>query len=56
MHIDKVNNFLMELGTGIYIYGAKVRIEVGETEKFIDILFITPRHLLCSGRNQDGKI
>lgn len=43
--IDKVNNFLMELGTGFAYMGKEVRIEVGDTEKFIDMLFYnTQRH------------
>ena len=33
--IDKVNNFLIELGTGFAYMGREVRIEVGESEKFI---------------------
>ena len=37
--IEKVNNFLMELGTGFAYMGREVRIEVGDTEKFIDMLF-----------------
>lgn len=43
--INKVNNFLMELGTGFAYIGREVRIEVGEVEKFIDMLFYnTQRH------------
>ena len=43
--IEKVNNFLMELGTGFAYMGREVRIEVGDTEKFIDMLFYnTQRH------------
>ena len=37
--IEKVNNFLMELGTGSAYMGREVRIEVGDTEKFIDMAF-----------------
>lgn len=43
--IEKVNNFLIELGTGFAYMGREVRIEVGDTEKFIDMLFYnTQRH------------
>lgn len=43
--IDKVNHFLMELGTGFAYMGREVRIEVGKTEKYIDMLFYnTQRH------------
>ena len=35
----------MELGTGFAYMGREVRIEVGDTEKFIDMLFYnTQRH------------
>ena len=35
----------MELGTGFAYMGREVRIEVGETEKYIDMLFYnTQRH------------
>lgn len=37
--IQKVNTFLMELGTGFAYMCREVRIEVGDTEKFIDMLF-----------------
>ena len=37
--INKVNNFLMELGTGFAYMGREVRIVVGKVEKFIDMLF-----------------
>lgn len=43
--LDKVENFLMELGTGFAFMGREVRIEVGNTEKYIDMLFYnTQRH------------
>ena len=35
---SKVNNFLIELGTGFAYMGREVRITVGEVEKFIDML------------------
>ncbi len=37
--INKAEKFLMELGTGFAYMGREVRIEVGDTEKFIDMLF-----------------
>ena len=40
--IDKVNNFLIELGTGFAYMGREVRIEVGESEKFILMWQKTP--------------
>ena len=43
--INKAEKFLIELGTGFAYMGREVRIEVGETEKFIDMLFYnTKRH------------
>lgn len=43
--MDKVENFLMELGTGFAFMGREVRLEVGNTEKFLDMLFYnTQRH------------
>lgn len=43
--MDRVNNFLMELGTGFAFMGREVRLEVGNTEKFLDMLFYnTQRH------------
>ena len=44
--INKVNNFLMELGTGFAYMGREVRIVVGKVEKFIDMLFYHI-HLHC---------
>ena len=42
---DKVENFLMELGTGFAFMGREVRLEVGNKEKFLDMLFYnTKRH------------
>ena len=41
--IDKVENFLIELGTGFAFMGREVRLEVGETEKFADMLFYNVR-------------
>lgn len=54
--IDKVNNFLIELGTGFAYMGREVRIEVGETEKFIDMLFYnTKRHCYVVVEVKTGK-
>jgi predicted nuclease of restriction endonuclease-like (RecB) superfamily len=54
--IEKVNNFLMELGTGFAYMGREVRIEVGETEKFIDMLFYnTQRHCYVVVEIKTGK-
>ena len=54
--IEKVNNFLMELGTGFAYMGREVRIDVGETEKYIDILFYnTQRHCYVVVEIKTGK-
>ena len=54
--IEKVNNFLMELGTGFAYMGREVRIEVGETEKYIDMLFYnTQRHCYVVVEIKTGK-
>ena len=37
--MDKVENFLMELGTGFAYMGREVRILIGGKEKFLDMLF-----------------
>ena len=36
---DNIRNFLLELGTGFAYVGREYRIVIGETEKFIDMLF-----------------
>lgn len=37
--MDNIQHFLLELGNGFAFVGREVRIEVGQTEKFIDMLF-----------------
>jgi hypothetical protein len=37
--MDNVQNFLMELGTGFAFVGREYRLQVGNTEQFIDMLF-----------------
>ena len=37
--MDNITKFLLELGNGFAFVGREVRIEVGEKEKFIDMLF-----------------
>lgn len=37
--MDSITKFLLELGNGFAFVGREVRIEVGEVEKFIDMLF-----------------
>jgi len=37
--MDNIQKFLLELGNGFAFVGREVSIEVGETEKFIDMLF-----------------
>ncbi len=37
--MDNIQKFLLELGNGFAFVGREVRIEVGKTEKFIDMLF-----------------
>ncbi|MCR5697606.1 MAG: PDDEXK nuclease domain-containing protein [Marinilabiliaceae bacterium] len=41
--MDNIQKFLLELGNGFAFVGKEVRIEVGETEKFIDMLFYNIR-------------
>ena len=41
--MDKVENFLMELGTGFAFMGREVRLEVGNKEKYLDMLFYNTR-------------
>lgn len=54
--LDKVENFLLELGTGFAFMGREVRIEVGNTEKFIDMLFYnTQRHCYVVVEVKAGK-
>ena len=37
--LDNAEKFLLELGTGFAFIGREVRVEIGETEGFIDLLF-----------------
>ena len=54
--IDKVGKFLIELGMGFAYMGREVRIEIGETEKFIDMLFYnTKRHCYVVLEVKTGK-
>ena len=54
--INKAEKFLIELGTGFAYMGREVRIEVGETEKFIDMLFYnTKRHCYVVLKVKTGK-
>lgn len=54
--IDKVGKFLIELSTGFAYMGREFRIEVGETEKFIDMLFYnTKRHCYVVLEVKTGK-
>lgn len=41
--MEKVQSFLLELGTGFAYVGREVRIKVGLKEKFIDLLFYNTR-------------
>lgn len=38
-----ITNFLVELGTGFAYVGKEYRLEIGETENFIDLLFYNLR-------------
>lgn len=54
--INKAEKFLMELGTGFAYMGREVRIEVGNTEKYIDMLFYnTKRHCYVVIEVKTGK-
>ena len=37
--MDNIEKFLLELGNGFAFVGREVRLEIGETENFIDMLF-----------------
>lgn len=37
--LSNITNFLIELGTGFAYVGKEYRLQIGETEKFIDLLF-----------------
>ena len=37
--IDNIQNFLVELGTGFAYMGREYRLQVGQTEQFLDLLF-----------------
>ncbi len=41
--MDNIQKFLLELGNGFAFVGREVRVEVGQTEKFIDMLFYNIR-------------
>ena len=54
--IERAENFFMELGTGFAYIGREFRIEVGDTEKFIDLLFYnTKRHCYVVVEVKTGK-
>ena len=54
--MDRAERFLMELGTGFAFMGREVRVEVGDTEKFIDLLFYnTKRHCYVVVEVKTGK-
>ena len=41
--MDRITEFLLELGNGFAFAGREVRIEVGSKEKYIDMLFFNTR-------------
>ena len=41
--LNKVTSFLIELGTGFAYVGKEYRLQIGETENFIDLLFYNLR-------------
>lgn len=41
--ISNIEKFLVELGTGFAYMGREVRLQVGETEQFLDMLFYNTR-------------
>ena len=41
--LTNITNFLIELGTGFSYVGKEYRLMIGETEKFIDLLFYNLR-------------
>ena len=41
--LTNITNFLIELGTGFAYVGKEYRLQIGETEKFIDLLFYNIR-------------
>lgn len=46
--MDNIQKFLLELGNGFAFMGREYRIEIGETENFIDMLFYHIRlHCFC---------
>ena len=44
--LNNITNFLVELGTGFAYVGKEYRLQIGETENFIDLLFYN-LHLRC---------
>ena len=54
--ISKVENFLMELGTGFAYMGREVMVKIGDTEKYIDLLFYNARrHCYVAIEVKTGK-
>ena len=41
--MDNITKFLLELGNGFAFVGREVRVEIGETENFVDMLFYNIR-------------
>lgn len=54
--MENVQNFLLELGKGFAFVGREYRLEVGETEQFLDMLFYNSKSLLCSCGDKDKSI
>lgn len=51
--MDNLQKFLLELGTGFAFVGREYRLRVGNTEQFLDMLFLQyPASLLCSHRSK----
>jgi predicted nuclease of restriction endonuclease-like (RecB) superfamily len=44
--MDNIGKFLLELGNGFAFVGREVRLQIGETEEFVDMLFYNIRNTL----------
>ena len=54
--MNRAENFFMELGAGFAFIGREYRIEIGDTEKYIDLLFYnTKRHCYIVVEVKTGK-
>ena len=55
--MEHVQKFLLELGAGFAYVGRQVLLEIGESDFYLDLLFLPPETpLLCGYRTQGRQV